>query len=216
MEQSTLSFVATASAMLINVLGINLASNTQTLSQRTLPLENRYGESSVNAVFKDNILLTMAYMESKVENPKTISWETLEKPASFDLILNPNETFSFHEDVLAQYHKKVVKTTNAHFNYQEGFKSDGYLFGDGVCHLASLLYWVAKDANLEAYAPTNHDFAAIPDIPKEYGVSIYNAPGKYATNAQQNLYITNTKEKAVVFHFEHDKQRVKVSIQEVN
>lgn len=208
---SSLSQVATASAMLLSVLGMTPTSNANVLAMREMSLENRYAYEPVNQVFRDNILLAIAYMENRVkESP---NWEDVEKPFSFDFMLEPGETFAFHDDVLEPYRQKVKKTTNAHFNTQEGFKSDGYLFGDGVCHLASLMYWAAKDANLEAKAPTNHDFAVIPDIPKEHGVSIYSIPNQVGRNAMQNLYITNNKDNTVVFHFEHDKKKVKVSVQ---
>ena len=113
---------------------------------------------------------------------------------------------------MPEYEGKITKTTNAHFNFQEGFKTDGYLYGDGVCHLASLIYWVAKDAGLDAYAPNNHNFAIIPEISKEYGVSIYNHPNNKAKGQRQNLYITNNKEKAVTFKFEYDGVNLKVSV----
>ena len=95
-------------------------------------------------------------------------------------------------------------TTNAHFNYQDGFKSDGYLTGDGVCHLASLMYWAAKDAGLTAYAPTSHDFAIINGVPREYGVSIYSVPDDFDTSARQNLYIQNNLNFPVAFIFNYD------------
>src|SRR3989338_1540439 len=118
------------------------------------------------------------------------------------------------KSVSDEYKDKVVKTTKAHFNSQEGFKTDGYLFGDGVCHLASLLYWVAKDAGLDAKAPTNHDFMAIPEIDKQYGVSIYSNPQSKGSNSQQNLYITNNKGKPVTFKFDYGQDKLKVSITE--
>jgi len=106
----------------------------------------------------------------------------------------------------------LAATTNAHFNHQEGFKSDGYLMGNGVCHLASLIYWAAKEAGLEAYAPTNHDFALIPEISKEYGVSIYSTPGKSLTSEKQNLYITNNYDHPVIFEFVYNGKNIRLSI----
>ncbi|MBI4038236.1 VanW family protein [Candidatus Daviesbacteria bacterium] len=155
----------------------------QAITSYTMSLTNRQPDRFVNSVFRDNILLTLKYL------------------GAYKFTLNPGETFAFHEDTFEKYHGKVVKTTNAHFNFQEGFKSDGYLIGDGVCHLASLMNLVAKNAGLEVEAPTNHNFAEIPDIPKEYGVSIYSYPGRVLTNAVQNLYITNNKPYPVEFRF---------------
>lgn len=199
----SIASIATASAVLINVLGITPSTKEAVLAERSLSLENRYEDVWVNGIFKDNILLTIAYLKEGVKN-QPIVWEDITKPFSYEFTLRPYEMFTFHDDVLPEYKEKVKKTTNAHFNAQEGFKSDGYLYGDGVCHLASLLYWVAKDAKLQANAPVNHNFRAIPDIPKEYGVSIYSLPGQSGVNAQQNLYITNTLKKPVTFRFVFD------------
>jgi len=110
----------------------------------------------------------------------------------------------------------VVKTTNAHFNYQDGFKSSGYLYGDGVCHLASLLYWASKDAGLLAFSPTNHDFANINEVPKEYGVSIYYLPGSFEKSSKENLYITNNLDKSVSFIFSYDGSNLSLEITKAN
>lgn len=178
------------------------------LAEYEMSLENRYENGFVNGVFKYNILLTLAYMRGDSVHP--ISSFT------YEFKLEPDKTFAFHEDVDAKYKDSLTKTTNAHFNSQEGFKTDGYLYGDGVCHLASLIYRVAKEAGLEAEAPTNHDFMAIPDIPREYGVSIYSNPYSKGSNSRQNLYITNNKEKPISFKFEYQDNKVKVSVIELN
>lgn len=182
------------------------------LASHGISLENRYENAFVNSVFKDNILLNIAYMKGGVDKSQEINWSELVKPFHYQFELKPNETFAFHEDVLPEYQGKIAKTTNAHFNSSEQFKSDGYLVGDGVCHLASLIYWAAKDANLETKAPTSHDFMVIPQIPKEFGVSIYNYPGRSLANAVQNLYITNNTENPVTFKFEYDGENLKVFI----
>ncbi len=173
-----------------------VTNRVNTLASRQFSLENRYNNHFVNDVFKKNILLTIHYTTDKKVN--------INKPFATKLILNPGETFAFHDDVLPQYEGKVNKTTNAHFSANEGFISDGYLVGDGVCHLASLMYWVAKDAGLNVLAPTRHDFAPVPEVPREYGVSIYSSPDKNAPNELQNLYISNSKNKTVAFLFNYD------------
>lgn len=182
------------------------------LAFHEISLENRYNNAFVNDVFKDNILLNIAYMKGGIDKSSEVNWSELAKPFRHQFELKPNETFAFHEDVLSEYYGKVTKTTNAHFNSAEKFKSDGYLVGDGVCHLASLIYWTAKDANLDAKAPTNHDFMVIPQIPKEFGVSIYSYPGRSSANATQNLYVTNNTKNPVTFKFEYDGISLKVSI----
>ncbi|HVZ66744.1 MAG TPA: VanW family protein [Patescibacteria group bacterium] len=180
------------------------------LAQREFSLTDRYNNKFVNDVFKDNILLTINYLTG-VEKPTTkVNWTNVNKPFTYKMVLKPGETFAFHDDVLPQYEGKVTKTSNAHFNAQEGFKSDGYLFGDGVCHLASLLYWTAKDAGLNTLAPTRHDFAKIPDVPEQFGVSIYDTPGKNNGDEQQNLYITNNKPATVAFEFNYDGHDLKI------
>lgn len=182
------------------------------LASRTISLENRNPDTYVNSIFKDNILLNMAYMEGRINSASKIDWQAIERHFSYRFELKPNETFAYHEDVLNEYQGKINKTTNAHFNTRDGFKSDGYLVGDGICHLASLIYWVAKDASLNTKAPTNHDFAEIPQVPKEFGVSIYYYPGKTSANATQNLYITNNTPNPVTFKFDYDGKNLSLSI----
>lgn len=200
---------------LFNLLPGEQAITQRVVAQKEMPLDNRYNNQFVNDVFKNNILLNLAYLSGRVTSPK-INWEEVTKPFQYQFTLEPNKTFAYHEAVKDQYKNSLVKTTNAHFNGLEGFKTDGYLFGDGVCHLASLINWVAKDAGLSVEAPTNHNFANIPDVPKEYGVSIYSNPYSYGSSALQNLYITNNKAKPVAFKFEYKNNKVKVSIVELN
>lgn len=184
------------------------------LASRSFSLNERYGNTFVNDVFKDNILLTLRYMDGTVKSAKDISWSEVEKPTHYEFSLKPGEKFAFHDQILPAYKGNVVKTTNAHFNYQDGYKSDGYLTGDGVCHFASLIYWAAKDAGLEAVALRNHDFATIPQVPREYGVSIYAKPGDPVSSQYQNLYITNNKEKPVRFVFDYKDNILTVSVLE--
>lgn len=186
------------------------------LAQQEMSLSDRYPNFFVNDVFRNNILLNLAYMANRVSNASNIEWDEITRPFSYEFRLNPNQTFAFHDSIEDKYKQALVKTTNAHFNAREGFKTDGYLFGDGVCHLASLINWTAKEAGLLVEAPTNHDFANIPDIPKEYGVSIYSNPFSKASNALQNLYITNNKDKPIAFRFEYADDKIKVSVVELN
>ncbi|MBU1031562.1 VanW family protein [Patescibacteria group bacterium] len=195
---------------------ISPSSGEQIVAEKEMSLANRYGNQFVNDVFKNNILLNIAYLSGKVASAKDIKWDEITKPSKYEFTLNPNKTFAFHQDVKEQYKDSLVKTTNANFNAQDGFKTDGYLFGDGVCHLASLINWVAQEAKLSVEAPTNHNFANIPDIPKQYGVSIYKNPGSCSSNQLQNLYITNNKSKTITFKFEYNNDKVKVSVVKLN
>ena len=199
---------------LISIIPSLAAKGDLYMASHEMSLENRYGNTYVNDVFKDNILLTLRYLEGSVTGADQISWEEVKKPFKYEFSLKPDEQFIFHDTTLPEYTKNVVKATNAHFNYQDGFKSDGYLFGDGVCHLASLMYWVAKDAGLEAVSPVNHNFASVPEVPREYGVSISFRPNETYSSARQNLYITNNKEVPISFVFEYDGENLKIGVKE--
>ncbi|KKT46737.1 MAG: hypothetical protein UW35_C0009G0014 [Candidatus Collierbacteria bacterium GW2011_GWF2_44_15] len=173
------------------------------LAQREFSMEYRYPVESVSQVFKDNILLNIAYLDGRVKSASDIKWEEIDQPFTSKFTLKPGEAFAYHDQVYPEYEEKVVVTTNSRFNKQDGYKTDGYLYGDGVCQLASLISWVAKDANLEVKSPTNHDFAAIPEVPKAQGVSIYYDPFDKAHSVRSNLYITNNTDKDVSFIFEY-------------
>ena len=199
----------------VSVLGHNptvLAERDVVLASKSFSMDERYGNTFVNDVFKDNILLTLHYMAGTVKGKNDVSWDNIEKPLDYEFSLEPGQTFAFHDQVDPKYNKNVVKTTNAHFNYADGFKSDGYLMGDGVCHFASLIYWAAKDAGLATNKVVAHDFAKINEVPKEYGVSIYAAPENFANGARQNLYITNDLEKPVTFGFNFDGTNLTVEV----
>jgi hypothetical protein len=183
------------------------------LAVHEMSMDQRYGNQFVNDVFKDNILLTLAYTNGKV-SANNVKWDGVLKPFTFELKLKPGQVFAFHSDVLAKYQNEVAKTTNANFNFEDGFKSDGYLTGDGVCHLASIINWVASDAGLQVEAPTNHNFAVIPQVPQKFGTSIYYYPGQHDTNALNNLYVRNNKNKDIFFKFDYDGKDLKVSVLE--
>lgn len=178
-----------------------------------MSLSDRYPVASVNEVFKKNILLTMAYFSGKVKSSKDIKWGEVTAPFSYEFTLNSGEVFSFHDIELPEFAKKTVKTTRSHFSASEGYISDGFLFGDGVCHLASFMNITAQDAGLEVVAPTNHNFAVIPDIPKEYGTSIFVQPNEVGTSQQQNLYIKNNFSVPVIFRFQYDGKKLTLSVE---
>lgn len=194
MNTILINIIATATILLTNIAG---STPPKTLSEVSYSLSNRFSNTFVNDVFSDNILLTVAYLGKKVEKESLIDWNKVKAEQEVKFSLHPGETFAFHDAVLDKYKGKIALTTNAHFNSYEGFKSDGWLIGDGVCHLASFMYVVAKNAGLEVEAPTSHDFAVIPNIEKKDGVSIYSE------NTLQNLYITNNKNSEVTFIFVH-------------
>lgn len=188
----------------------------QVLASKTYSLENRYKVQSVNTVFADNILLTYAYLAGQVQEGQKVDWNTVNKPSQYRFELQPGKTFAFHDQVLDQYKDSVVKTTNARFSSSQGFKSDGYLVGDGVCHFASFMNVVSTQAGLKVDAPTNHNFAAIPDVDKKFGTSIYYMPGQPSVSNKQNLYITNTTEKTIAFVFTHTQTSLGITIESLN
>jgi hypothetical protein len=195
-----------------SLMTVHDQSQGQLLAQHSMSLADRYAVPSVNSVFRDNILLTLAYMAGTVKSADQINWDSLHKQASYTMIMQPGEVFAFHDDVLPEFADKQTVTTNAHFNGSEGFRSDGYLYGDGVCHFASLINWVAQDAGLKVVAPTRHDFARIPDIDPKYGTAIYDAPGETAANEAQNLYVENTFAQPVKIVFSYANDTMTVSV----
>lgn len=197
-------------ATLVTLLNLTpFVPQEQVLGSHTISLEQRQPDRYINGVFKYNILLALAYLEGDPKRNDPIALNNVE------FTLEPGQAFAFHEDVLPEYQDKVVRVTGAHFNGQDGFKSDGYLMGDGVCHLASLIYKVALDAGLEAKAPTNHDFATINQIDKKFGASIYFHPGNKAGNARQNIYVVNNKPYPVTFKFTFNGDNLNLSVVEV-
>ncbi len=190
-----------------------VSPDVNVLSSREFSLEKRYNDKWVSDIFKDNILLNLAYMRGIVKDSQ-IDWNEVRKPFHYQFRFAKNEVFAFHEDVLPEFKGKIAKTTNAHFNSYEGFKSDGWLIGDGVCHLASIINWAARDAGLEVLSPTNHNFATINEVPKEFGVSIYSLPGENYSDQVQNLYVRNSKDKDIELVFDYDGQNLKVSVEE--
>lgn len=209
---SNLILTASALSMVAGSVLNTPSEAYNTLAKREFSLEKRYNNEFVNGVFKDNILLTLAYLRGITKGSGAVNWDEVKKPFTYTFSLEPGETFAYHDTFLPEYKEKVKLTTNAHFAGREGFKSDGYLMGDGVCHLASLIYWTAVDAKLNAIAPVNHDFAVIPQVPKEYGVSVYATGQDDATSQKQNLYITNNKAKAIEFKFDYDGTSLKIEV----
>ncbi len=192
------------------------APEPHVLAIQDYSLADRYKNTFVNDVFSDNILLTLSYMIGQTKAGEKVDWDKVHQQNKFQFILQPGKTFSFHDLVLDDYKDSVVQTTNAHFSSTEGFKSDGWLVGDGVCHLASFMNVVAKQAGLEVTAPTRHDFAAIPDVSRDFGTAIYYVPGDKSVSSKQNLYVKNTLDRPIAFVFIHSDNSLKVAVEELN
>jgi hypothetical protein len=189
-----------------------VAKQEMLISSHTMDLQNRYNDQWVNSVFSDNILLNLAYLSGKVTKASEINWEEVRKPSTYEFTLQPGEVFAFHDNALPQFAGRVVKTTNSQFGAEDGYLSSGRLYGDGVCHFASIINWTARDAGLNVVAPTNHNFAVIPGIDAQYGTAIYYMYGTPEVNMQQNLYVENTLDVPVRMVFENTGDELKVSV----
>lgn len=200
--------VATSSSLKV----ISPLGSQTVLARHEFSLERRYEEPLVNHVFKENILLTMAYIRGITQTGEAVHWPEVDKPFVWRFTIDPGQTISYHS-VLSSDYRNAKPLTTVHFASNEGFLSDGYIVGDGTCHLASLIRWVAKDAGLTVTAPTNHDFAPIPEVPKEEGVSIYSNPFNRSRSEPQNLYIQNNSEQPVEFVFTYDGEVLGISAQ---
>jgi len=151
----------------------------QVLSSEIMDLNNRYSVASISNGFKENILIALKYL-------------------GLEIRLKPNEVFAFHDKgILPEFKESKIITQESDFTTNYGYKVVAGLGGNGVCHLASFMNWVASEAGLEVVAPTNHNFATIPGIDKKYGTSIStrNSPER------QNLYIRNNFDFPVEIRF---------------
>lgn len=200
-------------AVLPSVSTINETYTEKTLlAKQDMDLSIRYANPVTNDVFKDNILLNFAYMSGRVQNARQVNWDEVREPATYEFTLQPGQVFAYHDSILPEFQKDVVKIGGSHFGSEDGYRSSGYLYGDGVCHLASLINWAARSASLEVVAPTNHDFAKIPGIDRVYGTAIYYAYGQPEISAMQNLYIRNNFDYPVTFAIESIQDSVSVTV----
>lgn len=196
-------------------------SRVQVLAQHEFDLTNRLPNKAGNQVFADNILLTLRYIkgdegELRVDKEKpmagNINWEKVREPFVASLTLEPREVFAYHDTILPEFKQLPLKTTNAHYTLREGYKSLAGLPGNGVCHLATLINWVASEAGLAVTAKVNHDFYPVPGVPRENGTSIRWGPNGEFNSRNQNLYVRNNFEVPVTFRFDVDKDSVLLSI----
>ena len=196
-----------------NPLGpiVSPLAHVEVTARHEFSLQKRYDNEFVNHVFKENILLTLAYWRRVITRGKAPDWSAVDQPFYWEFTLPSGHIVSYHGIVLPKYQGKVTPLADIHFSSSEGFLSDGYLIGDGTCHLASLLAWVAKDAKLTVEDPTNHNFASISQIPNTEGVSIYSQPQDPGASALQNLYIANNFQYPITFTFDYDGTNLRVS-----
>lgn len=201
----------TASAPLITPHYEVYQAQSQVVFERKLDLTDRLPDNEYgNQIFADNILLALHYLKNDVQNPQ-IDWEKTREPFKVSFTLNPGQMFAFHKNVAPEYIDSVVKTMNSRFYTDEGYKSFGGLGGNGVCHLASLINWVASEAGLEVISPVDHNFFPIPGVPKTYGTSIRYAP-EGGNSQNQNLYVKNNLDVLVTFVFEAHSNSVDLKV----
>lgn len=94
----------------LNLLGGEMPQNMARLALREISLDKRHSDPSVNKVFKDNILLALAYLNNSIQKDRPIDWSYIEKPNVIVFRLNPKESFAFHDVVFDAYKGSVVKT----------------------------------------------------------------------------------------------------------
>lgn len=176
------------------------------LASENLDLSYRYPVENISMGFRENILVNLYYL-GKISSVETDLASTVggdgkkiepdeDYPRLFSFRLNPGEVFAFQDAVLPEYSELKIVTQKSHYKPSEGYNSTAGLYGNGVCHLATLMNWVASEAGLEVKAPTRHDFAKIPGIDPEYGTSISMRSAEL-----QNLYIENNQLFPVEFRF---------------
>lgn len=219
MVRETLIAIATFTNISLSSLGVATPSSNiakeEVLAKQELNLTNRipnypYG----NQIFADNILLSLHYLKGDVwdDKEKDIDWEKIRQPFEVSFTLNPGEAFAFHNNLLPRYKDSVVLTGNSRFFVEDGYKSLNGLGGNGVCHLASLINWAAKEAGLESISFVNHDFSPVPGVPREYGASIFYTQDSGANSQMQNLYVKNNFEEPVEFEFKVDEKKVILTV----
>lgn len=199
---STIVLSATQSA--VALLSPLSTRQEKVLAEHVLELKNREKSPFVNQVFADNILLSL----HRLKNGSTslpVDWEKIRQPFEVSFTLQPGESFAFHKNVAKEFSQPTI-SMNSRFFTDEGYKAVGGLGGNGVCHLASLITWVASDSGLEVVAKTRHNFAPVPGVPEQFGTSIRSQ------SPVQNLYIENNQEFPVVFRFEADPQVIVLKI----
>lgn len=222
MIQTAFVSLLTASTLMLSEAQIQptssaeLRAETQAqteLASKAISLNTRYGGVELpENVYKDNILLNLAYLSGKVKSSKDINWDALDKPFTMTFSLEPGQRFAYHDLIANEYKENVVVTAHTNFGAGDGYKFSDGLYGMGVCHLASLIHWAALDAGLESVAPSNHDFYPIPEIPKQYGVAVYASPDSVAASVKQNLYIKNNLDSKVTFEFRYDGVNLKTTV----
>lgn len=175
------------------------------LSEKTLDLTQRNPSAYINEIFSDNILLSLHYLKGDIGDPQ-IDWTKVRESFGVSFVLEPGATFAFHGSAVLPEFENPTLTMNTFYMGNEGYKAFAGLYGNGVCHLATLINQAAAEAGLEVVAKVNHDFAPVPLMPREYGTSIRTF------DKNQNLYLRNDFDYPVTFEFQADKEIIALKI----
>lgn len=217
------TIIALALASNVGIFPVVINTGTPVVQEQTiaashdLNLTDRLPNSYGSQIFADNILLSLHFLKGDVDSlqltsastitgPDSLDWDKARKPFEVSFMLKPGESFAFHKEFLPEFTDSIKYSMNSRFYIEEGYKSLAGLGGNGVCHLASLIDWVASNSGLEVVAKVNHDFYPVPDVPRQYGVAIFYP------NKDQNLYIKNNFDYPVTFVFNADNKNVKLTI----
>jgi vancomycin resistance protein YoaR len=172
------------------------AAQQETLSEGVLDLSTRNPSEAINQGFKENILVNLDYLYKDRAR----------------IIIRPGEVFAFHKNIHPDFRGSVIVTQESEYKASEGYKLIAGLYGNGVCHLATLMNYAASQAGLEVTAMVSHDFAPVPGIDRKYGTSIKFSPNIGGTSERQNLYIKNTKDYPVEFKFSQQGDVLKFAV----
>ena len=213
MEQTILGLATMVMAIAsqpaeLSVSALMMVEQKQVLAKKELDLTKRLPTEYGAGVFSDNILLSLHYLKgdiSQIRQMGQINWDEARKPFTVEFILKPNEVFAFHDNVLKDFQNPKV-TMHSKFFMDEGYLALNGLGGNGVCHLASLINWVAQEAGLKVIVKVNHDFYPVPGVPRQYGTAIMS------TDQNQNLYIKNDLHKPAKLIFTTDQKKVALEI----
>ena len=123
-----IALILTVVAPLTQVVGPLLSPTVEVreevLAEHFMDLNTRAAGEHVNEVFKFNILLAV-------------------EKFGHSFILEPGEGFAFHENMALEFTDLPMKTGFTRYTAKEGYQTVLGLPGNGVCHLATLMNWVA-------------------------------------------------------------------------
>jgi len=94
------------------------------LAEHSLDLTTREPGAYANEVFADNILLALHYLRNDVDEGE-VDWGEVRAPFEVAFVLQPEEVFAFHGNVLPEFDPSAGRPTvtmNSRFFIEEGYK----------------------------------------------------------------------------------------------